>query len=105
MAKGCANEDRRASGLGRGAHPGEAGTGLEFAHDPPLRQLWPGSTPSTTNARRQREPKNQYKEPAVTLQIGDVMPDVNLVDQDLSPWSISGHVGRPLVLILHRHLA
>ena len=49
--------------------------------------------------------KNQYKEPAVTLHIGDVMPDVNLVDQDLRPWSISGHVGRPLVLILHRHLA
>ena len=41
----------------------------------------------------------------MTLQIGDVMPNVNLVDQDLRPWSISGHLGRPLVLILHRHLA
>ena len=49
--------------------------------------------------------QNQNEEPGVTLQIGDAMPDVNLVDQDLRPWSISGHVGRPLVLILHRHLA
>jgi peroxiredoxin len=36
---------------------------------------------------------------------GDVLPDVTLVDHEGNPWRFGDHVGRPLVLILHRHLA
>ena len=41
----------------------------------------------------------------MTLSIGDRLPDVELVDHRNRPWSTSGMRGRPLVLILHRHLA
>ena len=36
---------------------------------------------------------------------GDVVPDVALVDHEGRPWRFSDHRGRPLVLVLHRHLA
>lgn len=36
---------------------------------------------------------------------GDVLPDVALVDHDGHRWRFDDHRGRPLVLILHRHLA
>lgn len=39
------------------------------------------------------------------LTVGDVLPDLALIDDDGRPWRIRGHLGRPLVLILHRHLA
>jgi peroxiredoxin len=36
---------------------------------------------------------------------GDVLPDVALVDHEGRSWRFSDHRGRPLVLVLHRHLA
>jgi peroxiredoxin len=36
---------------------------------------------------------------------GDLLVDVTLVDHDGEDWRPSDHRGRPLVLILHRHLA
>jgi len=36
---------------------------------------------------------------------GDLFPDVGLVDHDGNPWRFVDHRGRPLLLILHRHLA
>ncbi len=39
------------------------------------------------------------------LVVGDMLPDLALVDADGCPWRIRDHLGRPLVLILHRHLA
>jgi peroxiredoxin len=41
----------------------------------------------------------------VTLRVGDVVPDVDLIDHDGTAWRISDHRGRPVVLVLHRHLA
>ncbi len=40
-----------------------------------------------------------------TLIVGDMLPDFALVDSDGQPWHLSDQRGRPLVLILHRHLA
>lgn len=39
------------------------------------------------------------------LRVGDVVPDVDLVDHLGEPWRVSRHRGRPVVLVLHRHLA
>lgn len=36
---------------------------------------------------------------------GDLFPDVALVDHEGNPWRFSDHRGRPLVVVLHRHLA
>ena len=36
---------------------------------------------------------------------GELVPDVALVDHDGRPWHLGDHRGRPIVLILHRHLA
>lgn len=36
---------------------------------------------------------------------GDVFPDVDLVDHEGRPFEFSSHRGRPLVMVLHRHLA
>lgn len=41
----------------------------------------------------------------VTLRVGDPFPDIELVDHAGQPWCIYDQRGRPLVLILHRHLA
>jgi peroxiredoxin len=41
----------------------------------------------------------------MTLRVGDLLPDVALVDHDGRPWRTGDQRGRPLVLILHRHLA
>ncbi len=41
----------------------------------------------------------------LTLHVGDKMPNVNLIDHNLHPWRISDQAGRPLVLVMHRHLA
>ena len=37
--------------------------------------------------------------------VGDRFPAVQLVDHEGRPWLTAGMRGRPLVLILHRHLA
>jgi len=42
---------------------------------------------------------------AHTISVGDLLPEVELVDEAGLPWRASAHRGRPLVLILHRHLA
>ena len=39
------------------------------------------------------------------LQVGDAVPDIALVDHDGNPWRVEDHRGRPILLILHRHLA
>jgi peroxiredoxin len=36
---------------------------------------------------------------------GAFLPDVALVDHTGRPWRFSDHRGRPLLLVLHRHLA
>ena len=41
----------------------------------------------------------------MTLNVGDPFPDVKLVDHEGRPWRTAGMRGRPLVLVLHRHLA
>lgn len=43
-------------------------------------------------------------EPRVMV-IGDIVPDIALVDHENRSWRFSAQRGRPLVLILHRHLA
>ncbi len=42
---------------------------------------------------------------ATRLRIGDPVPDVDLVDHLGDPWLLSQRRGRPVVLVLHRHLA
>ena len=41
----------------------------------------------------------------MTLHIGDPLPDIELIDHYGRPWHTTAMRGRPLVLILHRHLA
>ncbi len=41
----------------------------------------------------------------MTLTIGDSLPDVELVDHEGRPWRTAEMRRRPLVLVLHRHLA
>jgi peroxiredoxin len=41
----------------------------------------------------------------VSVRVGDLVPDVELIDHDGRPWVLSAHRGRPVVLVLHRHLA
>ncbi len=41
----------------------------------------------------------------VTLHVGDPFPDIELVDHEGRPWRTAEMRGRPLVLVLHRHLA
>ena len=41
----------------------------------------------------------------MTLRLGEILPDIELVDHTGQPWHSSDQRGRPLVLILHRHLA
>ena len=36
----------------------------------------------------------------MTLRIGDLVPDVELIDHDGRPWLLSTHRGRPVVLVL-----
>jgi peroxiredoxin len=36
---------------------------------------------------------------------GDELPSVALVDHEGNRWHLEDHRGRPIVLILHRHLA
>ena len=39
------------------------------------------------------------------LHVGDALPDLELVDHQGRPWRPGNMRGRPLVLVLHRHLA
>ncbi len=41
----------------------------------------------------------------MTLRVGDPLPDLELIDHRGQVWRTSDHRGRPLVLVLHRHLA
>ncbi|MEK7423778.1 MAG: hypothetical protein AAB131_08035 [Actinomycetota bacterium] len=41
----------------------------------------------------------------MSLHAGDRLPDVALIDHTGQPWHTADQLGRPLVLILHRHLA
>ena len=41
----------------------------------------------------------------MTLDVGDPLPEVELVDHDGRPWRTTEMRGRPLVLILQWHLA
>ena len=41
----------------------------------------------------------------MTLNVGDTLPDIELVDHHGRPWRTAEMRGRPLVLVLHRHLA
>jgi peroxiredoxin len=41
----------------------------------------------------------------VSLAVGGTLPDVELVDHRGEPWRTGDQRGRPLVLVLHRHLA
>ena len=41
----------------------------------------------------------------MTLEIGDPFSDVQLVDHEGRKWRTAAMRGRPLVLVLHRHLA
>jgi len=41
----------------------------------------------------------------VTLGIGDLLPDLELIDHTGQLWRTGDHLGQPLVLVLHRHLA
>jgi peroxiredoxin len=36
---------------------------------------------------------------------GELIPDLPLIDHDGEPWTFSDQHGRPLLLVLHRHLA
>jgi peroxiredoxin len=40
-----------------------------------------------------------------TIGEGDLLPSVVLVDHEGNRWHLEEHRGRPIVLILHRHLA
>jgi hypothetical protein len=41
----------------------------------------------------------------VTIHTGDPLPEIELVDHEGRPWRTAESGGRPLVLVLHRHLA
>ncbi len=41
----------------------------------------------------------------MSLSLGDMVPDVLMVDHDGRSWKLSSYRGRPVVLVLHRHLA
>jgi peroxiredoxin len=41
----------------------------------------------------------------MTIRVGDAVPDVTLRDHEDRPWRLHEHRGRPVVLVLHRHLA
>jgi len=41
----------------------------------------------------------------VSLRIGDLLPDVELTGADGTAWRTAEQRGRPMVMVLHRHLA
>ncbi len=41
----------------------------------------------------------------VTIGVGDRLPALTLCDEENRPWRTENQAGRPMVLILHRHLA
>jgi peroxiredoxin len=43
--------------------------------------------------------------PRTVIGEGDLLPSVALVDHEGNRWRLEQHRGRPIVLILHRHLA
>ncbi len=57
-----------------------------------------------SNEYRESVPRSTMADP-MTLRIGDLLPEIELVDHNGQPWRTVELRGRPLVLILHRHLA
>jgi hypothetical protein len=49
--------------------------------------------------------RGQRLETDMTLNVGDRLPDIELVDHEGRPWRTAEKRGRPHVLVLHRHLA
>jgi phosphoserine phosphatase len=43
--------------------------------------------------------------PETSIGVGDVVPDLPLLDHTGQPWRFSEHRGTPILAILHRHLA
>jgi peroxiredoxin len=41
----------------------------------------------------------------MSLSRGDLVPEVEMVDHEGHSWKLSSYRGRPVVLVLHRHLA
>ena len=41
----------------------------------------------------------------LSIAVGEIVPDLPLVDQAGRPWKFSEHRGNPILAILHRHLA
>ena len=40
-----------------------------------------------------------------TARVGEPAPALDLPDQDGRPWRLADHLGHPVVLVFHRHLA
>lgn len=41
----------------------------------------------------------------MTLRPGDPAPEIALPDHEGNVWRLSDHLGRPVVVLFHRHLA
>jgi peroxiredoxin len=41
----------------------------------------------------------------MSVQVGDPAPPIALPDHEGNTWRLADHLGRPAVLIFHRHLA
>ncbi len=42
--------------------------------------------------------------PTLNVKVGDVAPPIALVAHDGAAWRLADHLGRPVLLIFHRHL-
>jgi peroxiredoxin len=40
----------------------------------------------------------------MSVNVGDLAPPVEVSAHDGTPWRLGDHIGRPVVLIFHRHL-
>jgi peroxiredoxin len=40
----------------------------------------------------------------MNVEIGDAAPFIELVAHDASRWRLTDYIGRPVVLMMHRHL-
>lgn len=79
--------------------------GFPIAHHPREGNL--RNDPSSEHQHRgvPLHPPEPPMTPQRVIGEGDLVPAVVLVDHEGSQWSLEEHRGRPLVLILHRHLA
>lgn len=63
------------------------------------------TAPVRSTCATQIEPLRSAVMTAATISVGDLLPEVELLDETGRPWLTAERRGRPLVLILHRHLA